>query len=146
MATTITERRLEIIRTYFLKVDEQAPSILDLFTADVQIFFPKFGVARGKAALGRFSRRIAREVAQFKHDIDGLLFTIGGDRIVVEGQELGVTPEGISWPDGVISQGRFCNVFEFQDFLISRLHIYVDPDFTNQDERRIDVYRGGEAS
>ncbi|WP_202901336.1 nuclear transport factor 2 family protein [Chania multitudinisentens] len=115
--------------------------LLDLFTDDVEFFFPKFGVARGKAALARFAERIAKGTAQLTHDIDGLIFTVGNDRIVVEGREWGVTADGRAWPDGDISQGRFANVFEFDGLLIKRIFIYVDPDFTNEDHQRVSMYR-----
>ena len=32
--------------------------------------------------------------------------------------------------------GRFCNVFKFRDGRISSLHIYLDPDYTGEDEAR----------
>lgn len=42
--------RLETVNTYFRKVDARDPTVLDLFTDDAQMFFPKFGLAHGKAA------------------------------------------------------------------------------------------------
>ncbi|PYU50807.1 MAG: hypothetical protein DMG53_02535 [Acidobacteria bacterium] len=32
--------------------------------------------------------------------------------------------------------GRFCNVFKFRDGRIMSLHIYLDPDYTGEDEAR----------
>ncbi|MEE3663163.1 nuclear transport factor 2 family protein [Brenneria sp. g21c3] len=139
------DARIETVRDYFRKVDAKDPALLDLFTEDVEFFFPKFGTARGKAALQRFAERIARDAAQLTHDIDGLIFTVQGDRIVAEGREWGVTADGRSWPDGEISQGRFANVFEFDGALIKRTFIYVDPDMTNEDSRRVALYHGAQA-
>jgi hypothetical protein len=34
------------------------------------------------------------------------------------------------------SNERFCNVFKFRDDRISSLHIYLDPDYTGEDEAR----------
>ncbi|MFE8100826.1 nuclear transport factor 2 family protein [Brenneria goodwinii] len=138
----LSEARIETIRRYFREVDAKSPALLDLFTDDVEFFFPKFGVMRGKAALARFAARIARDAAQLNHDIDGLVFTVDGDRIAVEGREWGVTADGRAWPDGEISQGRFANVFEFDGALIKRTFIYVDPDFTSEDRRRVALYHG----
>lgn len=135
--------RIETVRAYFRKVDAKDPSLLDLFTDDVELFFPKFGAARGKAAVAQFGERIAVEAARLTHDIDGFVFTADGDRVVVEGREWGVTADGRQWPDGEISQGRFANVFAFEGPLISRASIYVDPDFTGDDKRRIALYREG---
>jgi ketosteroid isomerase-like protein len=67
---------------------------------------------------------------------------VDGDRIAVEGREWGVTADGRAWPDGEISQGRFANVFEFDGPLIKRTFIYVDPDVTSEDRRRVALYRG----
>lgn len=135
--------RIETVRDYFRKVDAKDPSLIDLFTDDVEFFFPKFGTARGKAAVARFGERIAREAAKLTHDIDGFVFTVQGNRVVVEGREWGVTAEGREWPDGEVSEGRFANVFEFDGPLISRTYIYVDPDVTSDDKRRIALYREG---
>ncbi|WP_080931314.1 nuclear transport factor 2 family protein [Xanthomonas arboricola] len=136
-----SDARIETVRDYFRKVDAKDPTLLDLFTEDVEFFFPKFGTARGKDALARFAQRIAVDAATLTHDIDGFVFTVDGDRIVVEGREWGVTTDGRSWPDGEVSQGRFCNVFEFDGPLIKRTFIYVDPDVTSEDHRHVALYR-----
>lgn len=137
-----TDARIETIRNYFRKVDAKDPTLLDLFIDEVEFFFPKFGLARGKDAMMQFAERIGVEAAHLTHDIDGLIFTIDGDRIVAEGCEWGITSDGRTWPDGIISQGRFANVFEFDGQLISRMYIYVDPDVTNEDRHRVALYRG----
>lgn len=137
----LSASRIETIRNYFRKVDAKDATLSALFTEDVEFFFPKFGVARGKAALARFAQRIAVDAATLTHDIDGFVFTVEGERIAVEGREWGVTADGRSWPDGVISQGRFCNVFDFDGALIKRAYIYVDPDLTSEDQRHVALYR-----
>lgn len=134
--------RLETLRTYFRRVDAADPALMDLFTDDVEFFFPKFGAARGKAAIAAFGQRMAAHLAEIGHDIEGLNFIVAGDRIAVEGREWGVTHAGRRWPDGVVSQGRFCGVFEFAGAFISRISIYVDPDFASEDKDRIDILRG----
>lgn len=140
-----SDARIETVRDYFRKVDAKDPSLIDLFTDDVAFFFPKFGTLRGKAAVALLGERIAHEAAKLTHDIDGFVFTVEGNRVVVEGREWGVTADGREWPDGETSQGRFANVFEFDGPLISRTYIYVDPDFTSDDKRRIALYREGKA-
>jgi hypothetical protein len=44
-----TKSRLEIIRSYFKRVDERDPTFLDLFTDYVEFSSPKFGSALGVA-------------------------------------------------------------------------------------------------
>ncbi len=134
--------RLETVNTYFRKVDARDPTLLDLFTDDVQMFFPKFGLVHGKAALVKWDETMASELESIEHDIDAFNYIVSGNFIVVEGTERGVTRNGEHWPDGVVSQGRFCSVFEFDGTLIQRMHIYVDPDFTSADQDRIRILRG----
>ncbi|WP_315138577.1 nuclear transport factor 2 family protein [Achromobacter marplatensis] len=132
--------RLRAIRTYFEKVDAGDGSYLDLFAEDVLFFFPKFGEGRGKQALTDFGGRIGQVLESIQHDIDGFRYTEAGNTVVVEGQESGTTRDKVRWPDGVVSQGRFCSVFEFSGALISRMSIYVDPDFTSSDHERVATY------
>lgn len=134
--------RIEAIRTYFKKVDAGDPSVLNLFTEDTQLFFPKFGVAHGKQALVTFAERMGSNLASIGHDIDGLKFYVSGATIIVEGREWGTTRDERTWPDGIVSQGLFCSVFEFDGLLIRRMHIYADPDFTSSDNDRIRYLRG----
>ncbi|MFT3691216.1 nuclear transport factor 2 family protein [Paenirhodobacter sp.] len=137
----MTDPRLETVRDYFRRVDAKDPTLLDLFTEDVAFFFPKFGLTRGKAAMARFAERIGQEAATLTHDIDGFVFTADANRVVVEGREWGVTATGRAWP-GTSSGGRFASVFEFDGPLICRMFIYVDPDFTGEDTRRVALYQG----
>lgn len=72
-----------------------------------------------------------------KHDIDHLRFLDAGETVVVEGREWGEMSDGTQIPDGKISHGLFCNIFEFRDELICSVRIYVDPDFPNHDDAKI---------
>ncbi len=149
MSSELEAKRIDKIVAYFRKVNEVDagdPDLLEFFTDDVQFYFPKYGTTRGKDAVVTFDERIGRELKSVRQDIDGFNYIAAGDHVVVEGTESGVTWSGISWPDGTISQGRFCSVFEFDGLLIRRLHIYVDPDFTNADLDRLRIYRGEEVS
>ncbi|MEN7551239.1 nuclear transport factor 2 family protein [Rapidithrix thailandica] len=132
--------RKESVISYFKKVDKGDLTYYDLFTEDVQFFFPKFGLACGKNAIKRFGKNIGRFLKSIQHDIENFHYIISGDSVVVEGKENGVTHDDKAWPDGNISQGLFCSVFEFEGDLIKRMHIYVDPDFTSEDQDRIQIY------
>jgi hypothetical protein len=133
MTTTasITTRREDITRQYFRLADAGDPAIIDLFTDDAQMFYPKFGYARGKAQIGAFAGGLGRGVASLRHDLDGFTIVSAGDYVVIEGTERGTTATGVNFPDDKSSFGLFCNVFEFEGLLIKRVHVYVDPDFAN---------------
>lgn len=140
--TDLDAARIAIIKAYFAKIDRGDASYLDDVTDDVELFFPKFGTGQGKADLILFGERIGRDLNRLTHDIEGFRFIVSGDTIVVEGQESGETAAGIAWPDGVISQGRFCNVFAFDGLKMRRIAIYVDPDFASTHAERISLLRG----
>ncbi|WP_232112133.1 nuclear transport factor 2 family protein [Salinivibrio proteolyticus] len=124
---------------YFQKIDAGDPSYLDLFSEDVDFYFPKFGQAKGKSALVEFGNRIGSSLSSIWHDIEGFQITTAGNKVIVEGQEGGVMSDGTPWPDNKVSTGRFCSVFEFNEELISRMYVYVDPDFPSRDLERVAV-------
>jgi len=132
-----------IVIEYFKKIDNGDSTYLELFTDDVDFFFPKFGQKKGKKALIEFGNRIGSSLISIWHDIDGFKIIKADNKVVVEGQEGGVMSDGTPWPDNNISIGRFCSVFEFNGKLISRMYIYVDPDFPSQDLERISVLSDG---
>ncbi|SMQ30406.1 Ketosteroid isomerase-related protein [Pseudomonas helmanticensis] len=131
-----SKQLIEITKLYFGKADVGDPSILDLFSDDVQLFFPKFGTRTGKAQVVEFVQGLMSKLESLKHDVGTYNFIASGQIVVVEGTESGVAKNGEHWPVEGKSDGRFCNVFEFSGTLISRLHIYVDPDFLGEDDDR----------
>ncbi|AXX92729.1 hypothetical protein CPU12_02555 [Malaciobacter molluscorum LMG 25693] len=133
----------ELVIEYFKKVDNGDSSYLELFTDDVDFFFPKFGQKKGKNALVEFGNRMGSSLRSIWHDIDGFQIISVDNKVVVEGQEGGVMSDGTSWPDNNISIGRFCSVFEFTGKLISRMYVYVDPDFPSRDLERISILSDG---
>ncbi|MBT2502846.1 nuclear transport factor 2 family protein [Curtobacterium sp. ISL-83] len=117
---------------YFTKVDAGDPDLLDIFTDDAQVFFPKFGIAHGKEEITQFLVGLTLAVDSFHHDPADFVVTQSGNRVIVEGKETGVLANGRAFPDGARSGGLFCNVFEFRGSLISRVHIYADPDLAGK--------------
>jgi hypothetical protein len=130
------QRNIEIACEYFRRLDAASPDILDLFTDDVQIYFPKFGIGHGRDALLEMSSKLGEVVASSVHDFSDYLFIGSGDVLAVEGAVRGRLRAGQEWIPGVTPAGRFVDVFEFRDGLISRLHIYIDPDYGGEDEAR----------
>lgn len=135
--------RHEIIREYFRRVDAGDPSLLDLFADDVQVYFPKFGIAHGRDGVGALAATLGGYVGGLDHDIDAFRFIGDGDVVAVEGAERGTMSDGTPWPDGKISNGLFCNVFEFSGDLITRVHVYTDPDYASADTERIRALQQG---
>ena len=63
-------------------------------------------------------------------------YIVGENTVAVEGTTYGADKEGAEWNGGKTPGGRFCSVFEFRESLISRMHIYLDPDYTGRDRPR----------
>lgn len=131
------------VETYFKKIDDGNfdSEYFNLFTEDVELYYPKFGFAKGKEGIRQLGKVIGKHLNQLTHDIKNFNFIISNNFIVVEGTEKGITQDGKEWPDNQISFGKFCNVFEFRGNLIKRVHIYVDPDFTSEDTDRVAIFQ-----
>lgn len=135
-SSTETEKRIAIAKEYFRRGDAGDATIINMFTDDVEFYFPKFGTRSGKAAVGAFVRGLLSQVQSLQHYQDEYTYIASGDFVVVEGWESGVAKGGAAWPVKGRSDGRFCNVFRFRGELISHLHVYVDPDFAGRDTDR----------
>jgi ketosteroid isomerase-like protein len=131
-----SEAHIAVVKAYFRKGDAGDPTILDMFTNDIELRFPKYGTRFGKAAVGIFVQGLLTQLRSLKHFPDEYVYVATGDVVVVEGWETGVLKDGTSWPVVGCSDGEFCNVFRFRDDLISHLHVYVDPDFAGRDKDR----------
>jgi hypothetical protein len=127
---------LAAVKQYFVRADAGRADVLDLFTDDVQIYFPKFGVATGKAAFGELATGLLGSLKAIAHYISDFNYVVGSNSVVVEGTTHGADREGAEWNGGRTAGGRFCSVFEFRGPLIARMHIYLDPDYTGRDENR----------
>jgi len=54
---------------------------------------------------------------------------VDGNRVAVEGTTRGRTKSGQKWAGGDTPGGRFSSIFEIKDGLITRMHVYLDPDY-----------------
>lgn len=136
---SLQERQRKNAEAYFRKVDagEFDSGYYNLFTEDVELYFPKFGFGKGKEGLRKFGDAMSGFLRGLTHDIEHFNYVVSNDIVVVEGTEKGITIDGKAWPDHVTAFGKFCNVFEFEGDLIKRVHIYVDPDVTSEDAVRM---------
>ncbi len=137
MAHTAAEEALiEITKEYFRRVDAGSADLAELFTDDVEVYFPKFGVMKGKAAFFDLASGLFERISQIAHDVDSLLCVANGNDVVAEGMSRGTTRDGTSWEGGSTPAGRFCNVFHFRNGKIDRVHIHLDPDYGAEDRDR----------
>lgn len=129
------QEKIAIAQEYFRKADQGSPDILDLFHQDVELYFPKFGFGFGKNAFLEMVKGFEGSLELILHDYDNLNFMPSGDFLIVEGTSKGKL-NGKTWEGGKTAGGRFCNVFKFRDNLIISVHVYLDPDYTGEDEDR----------
>ncbi|HLY73933.1 MAG TPA: nuclear transport factor 2 family protein [Planctomycetota bacterium] len=132
---TSDQNKIAAAREYFMRADQGRPDLLDLFHEDAEIYFPKFGFGSGRLSFLDMVKGFTGVLESIQHDYDGLKFLPSGDHLVVEGTSRG-KKSGKSWAGGKTPGGRFCNVFQFRDGRIASLHIYLDPDYTGDDEAR----------
>jgi ketosteroid isomerase-like protein len=122
-----------VIRSYFDLVDAGDPKILELFSDDFEFYFPGFGVGRGRDAFAACMTGFQGKVDELRHHMDDLEFTMAGNRVVVEG-----TTEGRigtkTWNGGTTPGGRFCSVFDVDGGRIVRMYVYLDPDYTSDND------------
>ncbi|MEQ5840099.1 nuclear transport factor 2 family protein [Paraburkholderia acidicola] len=130
-------KNVAAVKEYFVRGDAGRMDMLDLFTDEFQFYFPKFGIGKGKAEFAQFVQGLIGSLKSISHDIEALKFLEGHNFVVVEGTTEGVYGDGTSWSGGDTPGGRFSSVFEFRDDgLISRMHIYLDPDYSGKDTDR----------
>jgi len=136
MDAPLQKRQIESARLYFEKVDNgELPS--ELFAADFEFFFPKYGVGRGLEEFREFAGGLWGAGLKAQHHREELTFIVSGRHVIVEGTTVGSDAEGRAWDGGKTPGGRFCSVFDFDDQgLISRMFIYLDPDYTSLDKDR----------
>ena len=129
------QEKITIAREYFMRADQGRPDVLDLFQDDAEFYFPKFGFGFGRESLFEMVKGFEGSLEFIQHDYDQLHFMPSDDYVIVEGTSKGKM-SGKIWEGGKTPGGRFCNVFKFRDGLIASVHVYLDPDYTGEDEAR----------
>jgi hypothetical protein len=112
-------------------------NILELFAEDAGCFFPKHSYARGIEEVTRLIMDIVPIYKSLEHDVATFSFFVQGNTVVVEGATRGQLTEaagGGAWTE--TEGGRFCSVFECGGGKITRMHIYLDPDYAGRDTAR----------
>lgn len=109
--TMTDEQRKSVALEYFKRLD-RGEDFFDLFADDAQVYFPKWGVAEGKAEIEKLFTGMGSTLSSIKHHYEYFNYVIGDDVVVVEGTSHGATAEATEWRGGVTHAGRFCDVFE----------------------------------
>lgn len=141
--TMTDEQRKSVALEYFKALDSggvtaTGESMFDLFAADAQAYFPKWGVATGKDEIIRMYSEVGATLKTITHHYATFNWIFsGGDFVVCEGTSHGEHRDG-AWRAGVAewAAGRFCDVFEIRDWQIQRVFIYLDPDYAGLDTTR----------
>ena len=107
-----------------------------IFSDDIQVYFPKFGIGHGKAAVQAVGAGRYEIFPRFMHHHDDFKVYESGNTVVVEGTSEGETRTGRASDGRKTVAGHFCGVFEVGDGLITRMHIYTDPDLGHEDTSR----------
>jgi len=136
MTGATEHNNVSIAKEYFARLDAGSPALLELFTEDAQIYFPKFGIGRGRQAIIEVLTGLGGTIQSIQHPSDSFVYIQSGNHLAVEGTSRGVLKNGAHWAAGETPGGRFCNVFEFRGNLICRVHIYLDPDYGGADQQR----------
>ena len=141
---TMTNEQRKSVAIEYLKafdnggVTSDGGSILDLFASDAEVYFPKWGVARGADQIGQLFGDVGGTIKSILHHYANFNWVFSGEYVLVaEGTSHGEHRDG-GWRAGVPEHaaGRWCDVFEIRDWKIQRIFIYLDPDYAGKDTAR----------
>jgi hypothetical protein len=141
--TMADEQRKQVALEYLKGFDNggvtsSGRSILDLFAPDAQVYFPKWGLAKGREQIGKLFSDVGGTIKSIAHHDSEFNWIFSGcDLLVCEGTSHGEHVDG-PWRAGnpEWGAGRWCDVFEIRDDLIQRCFIYLDPDYAGKDTAR----------
>jgi len=128
-ATPSPAQAIELARDFLTCMDAHG-DFLPLMTDDVELTFPKWGTVQGKAHLGPFFQALGSYVAAIRHRPETFQFLVGERdghrRVCIEGLSDGALHDGTSW-----TAARFSVIYDFRGPLVSRIGIYIDPDYVD---------------
>jgi hypothetical protein len=128
MTDALVEQQIAVALDYFRRTEAGDGSGAELFSADVEVWFPSFGRRTGIENLGVIGGWVGSKQQRLHHVIDSFAVTAQENRVVVDGVLVGIAADGRDWPVPGAPEVRFCNIFEFDGTTIVGLRLYVDPD------------------
>lgn len=130
---TMTREQRKVVALEYFKRFDNGGDVLELFADDAEVFFPKWGIAKGHKQIGELFGWVGQLIKEIDHSPQYLNFIIDDDMVVVEGGSSGIAADGTPWQAGQGAGGRWTDVFEIRDFKIHRCFVYLDPDYANAD-------------
>lgn len=144
MTDSSEDARKAIATSYLKALDAGGVSpttglgLFDHFADDAEVYFPKWGIARGKDEIIRMFSDIGGTLKGITHHYEDFTwYMTGTDRFAVEGMSHGEHRDGPWKADKPgWGAGRWCDCFEVADGKVRRLFIYLDPDYAGKDTQR----------
>ncbi|WP_219894218.1 nuclear transport factor 2 family protein [Aquisediminimonas profunda] len=129
------ERKMETTKLElaqkFLRTMDEAGNVFELLTDDVEVMYPKWGIAKGKEDLAQLYTDLGPYLSSISHHAESFRCLTGDDQVCISGLSSGTLTDGRRWePDGACG-GQFCVWFSFREELISGIWIYIDPDYVD---------------
>src|SRR4051812_50088182 len=93
------EQMKSVVIEYFKRFD-RGGDVLALFADDADVYFPKWGVARGKDEIARCFGDVGQLFTSILHHPEYLKLLVQDDVVVAEGITSGVSADGVSWRGG----------------------------------------------
>lgn len=129
---------LEYLRALDLGHTSDGGTIMDLIDEQAEVYFPKWGIARGHEQISQMFSDIGAPLRKIVHHLADINWVFSGsDLLVAEGTSHGEHEDGPWRADSPPwGAGRWCDVFEIRDWKIQRVFIYLDPDYAGADTAR----------
>jgi ketosteroid isomerase-like protein len=133
---TMSDEERRAMAIDYLKRMDRGDGLLELFDDHAHVYFPKWGLARGRREFERLFGDLGSLFRTLVHDTEYYNYFVSGDTVVLEGTTRGKTRREIAWGPSSSYGGRGCAVMEIRNYKIQRLFIYLDPDYGGEDIAR----------
>ncbi|MBF0577055.1 nuclear transport factor 2 family protein [Dysgonomonas sp. GY617] len=118
-----SSENIDIIKKYFKHVSTRnMDTINSLFAPDIEVYFPQSGVLKSINNLLKLNKSLIESIDKISYDYNNFVYTISGNRIIVEGIESGTYANS----NNSFVNKRFCSVFEIKNGLICRMYVYAN--------------------
>src|SRR2546421_11456603 len=120
------EQMKSVVIEYFKRFD-RGGDVLALFADDADVYFPKWGVARGKDEIARCFGDVAQLFTSILHHPEYLKMVVQEDVVVAEGITSAVSADGVNWRAGGTHGGGVAAGVATLDLPVARGLVCVGP-------------------